>query len=98
MVYFSREAKTKSSYPEKKIKIVVPFTPGGGTDTFVRFIDKTVREKKLLPQNFIIVNKPGGATTIGSLNIWKTFSEFKHMFMNRIYMKALIISHSWSKV
>ncbi|MEM7394951.1 MAG: tripartite tricarboxylate transporter substrate binding protein, partial [Verrucomicrobiota bacterium] len=60
-------AKTRGSeYPQKPIKVIVPFNPGGGTDTFVRFINKAIKDEQLMPHPLVVVNKPGGATTIGS--------------------------------
>lgn len=55
-------------YPERPIKVIVPYNSGGGTDTFVRIINKAIKAQgdKLLSQPLVVVNKPGGATTIGS--------------------------------
>ena len=53
-------------YPERPIKVIVPYNPGGGTDTFVRILNKAIQDEKLLPQPIVVVNKPGGDTTIGS--------------------------------
>ena len=53
-------------YPERPIKVIVPYNAGGGTDTFVRIINKAIQDNELLPQPLVVVNKPGGATTIGS--------------------------------
>ena len=60
-------SKNKSGvYPERPIKVIVPYNPGGGTDTFVRKLNQAIENEKLLPQPLVVVNKPGGATTIGS--------------------------------
>lgn len=45
---------------------MVPFGPGGGSDTFARMIKQAVDENQLLPQPFVIVNKKGAGTTTGS--------------------------------
>jgi tripartite-type tricarboxylate transporter receptor subunit TctC len=53
----------KAEYPERAVTVVVPFPPGGVTDLGARaFADGM---EKLLKQPFVVVNKPGGATTIG---------------------------------
>jgi tripartite-type tricarboxylate transporter receptor subunit TctC len=62
----SAAKKRGAEYPQKPIKVIVPFNPGGGTDTFVRFINKAIKDQKLMPHSLVVVNKPGGATTIGS--------------------------------
>lgn len=54
------------SYPVRAIKLVVPFGPGGGSDTFGRIIKRGIDEAGLLPQPFVIINRPGGSATIGS--------------------------------
>ena len=60
-------SKNKSGiYPERPIKVIVPYNPGGGTDTFVRKLNQAIENEKLLPKPLVVVNKPGGATTIGS--------------------------------
>lgn len=57
---------TGNSYPARPIKLVVPFGPGGGSDTFGRIIKLGIDEAGLLPQPFVIINRPGGSATIGS--------------------------------
>ena len=53
-------------YPRKPIRVVVPFQPGGGSDTFVRIVQKAINDYQLMPQPLVVVNKPGGGTSIGS--------------------------------
>lgn len=54
------------TYPARPIKLVVPFGPGGGSDIFGRIIKRGIDEAGLLPQPFVIINRPGGSATIGS--------------------------------
>jgi tripartite-type tricarboxylate transporter receptor subunit TctC len=51
-------------YPEHVVKIVVPFAPGGGTDTVARTLAQEMA--KDLGQSVIIENKPGAGTIIGT--------------------------------
>ena len=52
-----------SSWPEKPIRFVVPYTPGGGTDTVTRHIaEKITQDAKWA---FLVDNKPGGGGNIG---------------------------------
>jgi tripartite-type tricarboxylate transporter receptor subunit TctC len=51
-------------YPEKPVRIVVPFTPGGGTDVFARILAQRLSE--VFSQQFIVDNRPGAGSTIGS--------------------------------
>lgn len=50
-------------YPTKPITIIVPFSAGGGLDVLARALEKLA--PKYLGQPLIVVNKPGGAGTIG---------------------------------
>lgn len=51
-------------YPSKPLTLVVPFPPGGATDTIGRQIGKTLGER--LGQTVIIENKPGAGTMVGA--------------------------------
>ncbi|WP_107677972.1 tripartite tricarboxylate transporter substrate binding protein [Agrobacterium sp. LAD9] len=53
-----------AEYPNKVIEIVVPFAPGGGTDTISRILAQEM--SKDLGQSLIIDNRPGASTMIGS--------------------------------
>jgi tripartite-type tricarboxylate transporter receptor subunit TctC len=53
-----------AGYPERIVKIVVPFAPGGGTDVIARTLAQEMA--KDLGQSVIIENKPGAGTIIGT--------------------------------
>jgi tripartite-type tricarboxylate transporter receptor subunit TctC len=60
----SSRAAAQGAYPSRPIRIVVPFTPGGGTDLVARTVAEGMSRE--LGQPVIIDNKPGGGTVIGS--------------------------------
>jgi len=51
-------------YPNRPIRIIVPFGPGGGGDIVSRIFGQVLQEK--LGQAVVIDNKPGAAGTIGN--------------------------------
>ena len=57
-------AFAQSSYPDKPVKIIVPFPPGGATDVVGRAL--AVRLSQLWKQQVLVENKPGAGGNIGA--------------------------------
>lgn len=51
------------SYPSRSIELIVPFPPGGPTDTQLRTLAQVASRQ--LGQPIVIVNRPGAAGTLG---------------------------------
>jgi len=51
-------------WPNKAVKVIVPFPPGGGTDTVARPL--AARLSQVLGQQFVIENRGGAGGTIGA--------------------------------
>lgn len=60
-------AWAQPDYPNRPIKIVVPYAAGGGTDTAARAIGQRLAEQ--LGQPVVIENKPGAATMAGTAQV-----------------------------
>src|SRR5262249_22281359 len=56
-------AAAQSNYPNRTVRIVVPATPGGGSDLFARLAAQHL--SNVLGQQFVVDNKPGGGTLVG---------------------------------
>ncbi len=57
-------AQGAANYPNKPVKLIVPFAPGGFTDVTARILGQKLTAA--LGQNFIIENKAGAGSTIGT--------------------------------
>jgi tripartite-type tricarboxylate transporter receptor subunit TctC len=59
---------TAQAYPNRPVKIIVPFAPGGPTEFIIRLVAD--RLTAMLGQAFVIENRPGGAGgTVGAKSV-----------------------------
>ena len=58
------EHAAAQKWPEKTVRIVTPFGPGGGTDIFARILAQRLTE--VLGQQFFVDNRPGAGSTLGT--------------------------------
>src|SRR6202047_3142214 len=66
---FSRIARAET-YPSRPVRIIVGFPPGGAADVTARLIAQRLSER--LGQPFIIENRPGAGTNIGTEAVAKS--------------------------
>ncbi len=62
-------SQAASNYPNRYVRLVVPFPPGGGTDAISRVLSATL--SNVWGQQMVVENKGGGATSIGTETVAK---------------------------
>lgn len=78
------------AYPAKLIRLVVPFPPGGATDTFSR---ATAAEMtRSLGQQVIVENRPGAGTTIAADLVAKSPPDGHTLFFTDLSTHAITAS------
>ena len=60
-------AASAQDYPNRPIKVVVGFPPGGGTDVAARVISAEMSKSR--GQSMVVDNKPGAAGTLGAAEV-----------------------------
>ncbi|MBL6651096.1 MAG: ABC transporter substrate-binding protein, partial [Reyranella sp.] len=67
MVVRGSSAGAQAAWPSKTVRFIVPFAPGGGTDTVSRLIcDQLARS---FGQQFVVDNKGGAGGNIGTAEL-----------------------------
>jgi len=61
------QAQSADKYPDKPIRIVVPFAPGGSVDTLGRLLAQRMNEGWGVP--VLVENRPGAANMIGTQSV-----------------------------
>jgi len=57
-------AHAQDNWPSRPVKLIVPSSPGGGTDVFARLLAQSLSETT--KQSFIVENRPGASGNIGA--------------------------------
>ncbi len=75
-------ASPAQAWPDKPVTIVVPFPPGGSTDTIARAMAPKLQEK--LGGNFLVDNKPGATGTIGAAAVKRAPADGYTLFVSSL--------------
>lgn len=66
----AQNTEVNSPYPNKLVRFIVPFAPGGPSDIVARLLAQKLSETS--GKSFIVENKPGGAANIGTVQVAKS--------------------------
>ena len=83
------------AYPNKPIRLIVPWPPGGGVDTAARIIAQPLAER--LGQPIIVENKPGVAGNLGTAQFIKEAPDGHAILMGSLSPNA-VNPHLYSKL
>jgi len=76
----------RADYPSRTVEIVVPFAPGGGTDLIARVVAERLSEQ--MRQRFVIINRPGASTNIGTAAVVNAAPDGHTLLMTSISLAA----------
>ncbi len=84
-------AQAQDAYPNKPIKVVVPFPAGGATDILTRAITEKLAVR--LGQSVIIENKPGAGANIGAATVAKAAPDGYTILMGSIGSHSISVTY-----
>jgi tripartite-type tricarboxylate transporter receptor subunit TctC len=65
--------RASAEYPERPVKIVVPYAPGGATDLVARLVAQKIADE--LKQSFVVENRPGAGGMIGESTVARSVPD-----------------------
>ena len=89
------QAQATGTYPTKTIKLVVPFAPGGVTDTSGRIVAEALTKR--LGQQVVVENKPGASGNIGAQLVANAAPDGYTLFL-ALDGTLVINPHAYSKI
>ncbi len=68
-----------SAWPNRPVRVVIPFTPGGGADTIARLV--SIKMSEVLGNQFYVESKPGAGGNIASEFVARSAPDGYTMFL-----------------
>lgn len=91
LLLFSSFAHAQTDYPNRPVKIVIPFPVGGLSDSLARLYGKELSDR--LGQPFIVESRPGASTNIGAAYVASSPNDGYTLLVTTIATNAL---NKWS--
>ena len=91
LIGLTESALAQDHYPNKAIKVVVPFPAGGATDILTRGITEKLSQK--LNQPIVIENKPGAGANIGAATVAKASPDGYTLLMGSIGSHSIAVTY-----
>src|SRR5262245_15577454 len=70
IVLAAASSAAAQDYPNRPVRVIDPFSPGGGSDVLARIATQKLTER--LGQSFVVENRPGGGGHIGADTVVKS--------------------------
>lgn len=80
-------AQGAGTYPQRPVKIIVPYPPGGTNDVIARVLGQKFQE--LWNQPVVVENKPGAAGNVGSLEVAKSAADGYTLLLTNINIVSM---------
>jgi len=81
-------ARAQAQWPDKQIRFVIPFAPGGGTDVMARALAEPLRE--VLGQSVLIINKPGASGVIAATDVARAAPDGYTFFIGPSSQESIV--------
>jgi tripartite-type tricarboxylate transporter receptor subunit TctC len=82
-------AQAQGDYPNRTIKLVLPYPAGGGSDAMARTIADKLQQ--VLGQTVVVENRPGASGTIGNYHVIKSLADGYTL----LYSNTSLIQQPW---
>jgi tripartite-type tricarboxylate transporter receptor subunit TctC len=86
-VFAQAPATTTGQYPVKPVRLIVGFSPGGGSDVFARLVGAKLQE--LWGQTVLVENRAGASGTMGADAVAKSAPDGYTLFLANITPNAI---------
>jgi tripartite-type tricarboxylate transporter receptor subunit TctC len=86
-------AFAQASFPERPVRIIVPWAAGGGADVQARLLQNRLAER--LKQPVVVENRPGAGSNIGNVAVVQAPADGYTLLLTTV--ATVVNPHLWSK-